>query len=191
MCGPVDPAQTKLVGEKVRSPPRAPDHRLQTRCGRFPHHPAAQLVLLDTPGIPNLIHLIGRRAAGQKCPRCHREVELGAVLVEWQVSRPGAATPSICPTPPAWLGLPVLVGAQQAGSRFDPPPPFPPWRTGYGRSGSEGSWTQREHQIDCSAKHRAGCLELVDALAARCPSPYLYPSDSSQAISPSRRCSPS
>lgn len=160
----------QLVGEKVAITSPVPQ-TTRNRLRAILTTPAAQLVLLDTPGIHKPHHLLGERLV-KSARGAIGEVDVVLLLVDG--SEPAGRGDAFIVQLLQHGRAPVLV-ARNKQDLVDPAAAV----------SLQNSYAEllEEHglnaaQIDCSASTGAGCLELVDALAAQLPlGPYLYPSD--------------
>ncbi|NQV10706.1 MAG: GTPase Era [Cyanobacteria bacterium] len=160
----------QLVGEKVAITSPVPQ-TTRNRLRAILTTPAAQLVLLDTPGIHKPHHLLGERLV-KSARGAIGEVDVVLLLVDG--SEPAGRGDAFIVQLLQHCRAPVLVALNKQ-DLVDPAAAV----------SLQNSYAEllEDHglnaaQIGCSASTGAGCLELVDALAAQLPlGPYLYPSD--------------
>ncbi|MEB3349946.1 MAG: GTPase Era [Cyanobacteriota bacterium] len=159
----------QLVGQKVAitSPvAQTTRHRLRAILTT----PAAQLVLLDTPGIHKPQHLLGQRLV-QSARNAIGEVDVVLLLVDG--SQPAGRGDAFIVQLLRQAGMPVRLAlnkSDRTGADADD------IATTYRQLLAEAGADWPLHR--CSALHGSGCAALVEALAGDLPEgPHLYPAD--------------
>jgi len=160
----------QLVGEKVAITSPVPQ-TTRNRLRAILTTPAAQLVLLDTPGIHKPHHLLGERLV-QSTRSAIGEVDVVLLLVDG--SEPAGRGDGFIAALLRHCRAPVLVALNKQD--LVDPANADALAASYRELLEQAELSASLHP--CSAASGAGCAELVAALAMQLPpGPHLYPTD--------------